>query len=152
MKIYLSGPMRGYKQFNFPMFDKAAAKLTKAGFHVANPAAHDRQAFPDIETWEGFESGDTEKCPKFILPESLAWDFAQILSSDAIVLLPGWEKSSGAKAERFVAESVGKMIFLYSDTQPAGLIVDTRPRMKYPELNMSWEVGGSLYDVYKDVM
>lgn len=138
MFVYLSGPMRGYKKFNFPLFDAVTAKLEKVGMRVANPAAHDRQAYPDIERWEGFESGDTTKCPKFILPDSLRWDFSQILQCNAIVLLPGWENSSGAKAERFVAECVGKAVFLYLPYDDGrdgfGLILDPRQQMEYPKI------------------
>ena len=113
MKVYLSGPMRGYPNFNFPAFDDAAERLATLGIQVFNPAAHDRQIYPDIEQWDGFATGDPAQCPQFNLPQSLAWDFQMILDSDAIVLLPGWAQSSGARAERFVAECVGKAVLYY---------------------------------------
>lgn len=138
MKLYISGPMRGYPNFNFPLFDHAQRLLEAAGHTCYNPAEHDRETYPDIEEWEGFASGDTGKCPQFNLPTSLAWDFASILKADGIVLLPGWERSSGAKAERFVAEAVGKTVFeIRMDGQRRmrwWLDVTEAPRMAYPQL------------------
>lgn len=138
MYVYVSGPMRGYPKFNFPLFDQVTVELEAVGMTVANPAKHDRKNYPDIEKWEGFESGDTQKCPKFILPDSLQWDFSQILQANAIVMLPFWEKSAGAKAERFVAECVGKKVFLYIPfvgfRSGYGLILDPRQQMVYPAI------------------
>ncbi len=134
--VYISGPMRGYHDFNFPLFDLAAKLLRGAGIDVFNPAEHDREVYPDIERWEGFATGDTAKCPKFILPDSLRWDFASILQADGIVLLPGWRASSGAKAELFVAEATGKMVWeleLLSGERFA-LHPVLNHQMKYPEV------------------
>lgn len=135
MKLYLSGPMRGHAFFNFPKFDAAQALLEASGHTVFNPAAHDREVYPDIEEWEGFETGDSEQCPKFNLPTSLAWDFAAILDADAIVLLSGWETSAGAKAERFVAEAVGRMVFVMKPSVVNGyyLEFDSVNRMAFPQ-------------------
>lgn len=134
--VYLSGPMRGYRSFNFPLFDVAAKLLRKAGIDVRNPTEHDREIYPDIEQWEGFATGDTTKCPKFILPESLRWDFGAILEADGIILLPGWRESSGAKAELFVAEATGKMVWEFEllsgerfTIRPIGAV-----QMGYPEV------------------
>lgn len=111
MILYLSGPMRGHPSFNFPLFDSVAKSLRSQGYGVMNPAAHDRDLYANIEEWPGFETGDPEQCPQFNLPKSLAWDFQTILDCDGIALLPGWERSSGARAERFVAECVGKEVW-----------------------------------------
>ncbi len=134
MKFYISGPMRNHPSFNFPAFDRAQELLEANGHTCFNPAAHDRTIYPDIESWDGFASGDTALCPKFDLPSSLAWDFASILEADAIVLLPGWEASSGAKAERFVAEAVGKLVLLYKKGVSGAyyLEADSVHRMAYP--------------------
>ena len=37
-KIYLSGPMTGFKDYNYQMFNDAAKKLRAEGFEVVNPA------------------------------------------------------------------------------------------------------------------
>lgn len=136
MKLYISGPMRNHPSFNFPAFDHAQKLLEDGGHLCYNPAAHDRETYPDIEQWEGFETGDTEKCPQFDLPTSLSWDFASILDADAIVLLPGWESSSGAKAERFVAEAVGKLVLLLKCWGEKNYYLEADPvhRMAYPTI------------------
>lgn len=136
MKVYLSGPMRGHAYFNFPLFDEVAERLRKLGMTVRNPAQHDRDIYPDIEQWDGFETGDPERCPKFNLPQSLAWDFAMILDSDAIVLLPGWEKSSGATAERFVAECIGVAVLYYVPLSDDTFYLeyDSTHMMQYPRV------------------
>lgn len=109
---YVSGPMRGYPCFNFDAFDSLAAQLEADGYDVINPAQHDREVYPDIEKWEGFATGDVDACPEFNLHEALAWDLTQVAACDELVLLPGWEESSGAKHERYVAEVCNKSIWL----------------------------------------
>jgi hypothetical protein len=107
MKYYLAGPMRGYPDFNFPMFDRVTAHLRSIGDEVVSPAEHDRETYPDIETWEGYTLGNTSLCPEFSLREALLWDLTQIMECDGIVLLPGWEKSSGAAVEHALARALG---------------------------------------------
>lgn len=142
MILYVSGPMRGYPNFNFPAFDAATAVLRDMGHEVHNPAEHDRGLYPDIESWPGFSSGDVVQCPAFNLSGSLAWDFQRILDSHGIVMLPGWEKSSGAKAERFLAECVGRYVFTIErgqqeDDMQSGrpyLLLDDRQMIQWPQL------------------
>ncbi len=72
--IYISGPMSGLPDFNFPAFYAEAARLEALGCDVVNPAT--------------------------INPEtSLSWcecmrrDIAALVFCDAVQLLPGWQKS-----------------------------------------------------------
>lgn len=110
---YVGGPMRGYADFNFPLFDAVAADLRDYFFiEVYNPAEHDREVYPDIASWEGFASGAIERCPQFDFHAAMLWDLNAVLKADALVLLPGWENSTGANHERYVAEVCGKHIYL----------------------------------------
>lgn len=114
MKIYLAGPMRGYPFFNFPEFDRGAAALRKAGHEVFSPAERDRSAHGDIasDNAKGDEAEATEK-HGFSLREALAADMKFICEeADAIALLPGWENSKGALAERATANALGLKVFL----------------------------------------
>lgn len=114
MHIYLSGPMRGIKDFNFPAFFEAAKVLEAGGNEVFNPAAR------DIEKY-GFqiaksETGDPKDISHlgFTLREAMAEDTNKICTwADAIVLLPGWERSKGAVAEKTLAEALGLDVFYY---------------------------------------
>jgi hypothetical protein len=88
--LYLSGPMSGLPENNYPAFHEAAAKLRAAGYTVINPA----------------ELG---------LPPGLEWiDYmracyvAMMLGkAEALAMLPGWRNSEGATAEWETARCLG---------------------------------------------
>jgi hypothetical protein len=110
MKIYVAGPMRGYPEFNFPAFNAVAAKLRAEGHEVFNPAERDNERHgTDIS--KGNAAGCEEKAAQehgFNLRVALADDLEFICRhADAIALLPGWEKSKGANAERATAVALG---------------------------------------------
>jgi hypothetical protein len=102
--------MRGIPEFNFPAFRQAAALLRKEGHVVFNPAERDTQLYG-----EAFSKTNPTGCEKlaaaqhgFSLREALASDIKWIcLHGDAIALLPGWEKSKGALAEKALGEALG---------------------------------------------
>lgn len=97
MHVYIAGPMRGYDHYNFPAFDAARDLLWSLGHDPVSPADMDRDVgiTEDSELPEGFTQ------------TALRRDFAAVLMCDAVAFLPGWEASSGARAERNVAESIG---------------------------------------------
>lgn len=104
MRLYIAGPMRGYELFNFPAFDEAAAELREMGHEVWSPAEIDREL--------GFDPEGTLEEQGFDLQAAMRRDLAIITNTiDGIVLLPGWERSSGARTERFVAETVGRSVW-----------------------------------------
>lgn len=109
MNIYLAGPMRGIPAFNFPAFDFAAAKLRAEGHSVFSPAERDRQVHG--LTLEDNPTGDEALATSavgFSLREALEADTAYICrTATAIALMPGWEKSAGANAERALAIALG---------------------------------------------
>ena len=97
MKLYLAGPMRGKPYFNFPAFHAAAAKLRAEGYEVFNPAE------------KGVEHGATEEDmnSQAFRRKVFALDLAWICEhADEIALLPGWEHSAGAVAERYAARAL----------------------------------------------
>ena len=51
-RLYVAGPMRGIKDFNFPAFDEAATFLRNAGYEVCNPADRDREKHGDEDDGE----------------------------------------------------------------------------------------------------
>lgn len=109
MKIYLAGPMRGYENFNFPAFDFAAEALRMEGHEVFSPAERDRKIHGT--KLENNKTGDEKEAAAntgFSLRDALADDTQYIAKhADAIALLPGWEKSSGANAELALAKALG---------------------------------------------
>ena len=77
MVIYISGPMTGIPEFNYPAFIEAKTLLEKEGFSVLSP--HEA---PKSETWEGY----------------MRHDLKLVCDSDAICLLPGLEEKSRSLA------------------------------------------------------
>jgi hypothetical protein len=102
-RIYIAGPMRGHKHYNFPAFDAAAERLRRLGFEPVSPADADRalgfdpMTLPDDHDWN-------------TLPEG--WDIREVAKRccDAVIgcnglyVLDGWKDSVGAISEFFLAE------------------------------------------------
>ena len=118
MNIYLAGPMRGIPDFNFPAFHKAAAELRAKGHTVFNPAERDEAEFGnitcpsgdenDFAKLVGFQSGLSVARNCFLADTQWICQFA-----DAIAIIPGWETSRGAKAEKALGEAIGlEIIYL----------------------------------------
>ena len=105
--LYIAGPMRGIAEFNFPAFLGAESVLRDAGYAVFSPARHDIEVMGfDYRNLTGHEN---LKALGFDLAESLATDLTYICrEADGIALLPGWERSKGATAERATALALGK--------------------------------------------
>src|SRR3990167_8164280 len=107
LRLYLAGPMRGYKDFNFPAFDKAAAKLRKKKWIVFNPADKDREQYG--KKINKSATGDLleAEAKGFSIRNALYEDTKFIcLEADAIAMLPGWEASNGACAEHALAKAL----------------------------------------------
>lgn len=88
-KFYLAGPMSGYFAYNFPLFNRVAAALRSAGFSVTNPA-------------ENFGGNDDLPYPVY-----LRRAVSQVAECDTLILLPGWEHSTGVAVELLTATSRG---------------------------------------------
>lgn len=95
--IYLSGPMTGLPEYNYPAFRSAAETLRSFGQQVFDPS-------------EAFE-GRTD-LPKEIYMRK---DIEELLKADVVALLPGWQTSSGAQLEVEVAKQCGIPIRLLEE-------------------------------------
>lgn len=108
-RIYIAGPMRGIAMYNFPAFDAARDKLRAQGWDPINPADLDRSigfdplALPADWDWTQIPPGfDFALCRKR--------DIEALETCAAIYMLPGWERSKGARAERAHAEWAGMRV------------------------------------------
>ena len=88
MKLYLSGPMSGHPDLNFPAFFREASCLEQCGYEVCNPA-----------TLNPYQGASPAEC--------LRVDLAALLECDGVAVLPDWEASAGARLEVQVANSCG---------------------------------------------
>jgi hypothetical protein len=101
MKIYLAGPMRGYPNFNREAFAHWASVLRAKGHEVFSPSENSGKLFgsavrDNAGGDEGKMGGDQMTISRTVFSIDLQWI---CLHADAVALLPGWERSSGASAE-----------------------------------------------------
>lgn len=104
-KAYLAGPMTGYPQFNFPAFFDAAAKLRASGWEIVSPAEIDNEDDKGaaLKSKDG-DARDVVAMNHKTWGDFLARDVKLIADSGitAIVFLPGWTDSRGARLEATV--------------------------------------------------
>lgn len=89
-RIYVAGPMTGLPLSNYPAFHAEAARLRSLGYEVENPADGAKQ-----ETWNDY----------------MRQALRMMLTCDAMVLLDGWQDSTGATIEVELAQRVGIQVF-----------------------------------------
>lgn len=99
MRVYLSGPMTGYPDHNFPAFNDAEQRLVQARYVVLNPARHG--ADPE-STWADY----------------LRRDLRDVLDADLVAVLPDWQASRGAVLEVHVAHQLGTPVV------PVGVLLE----------------------------
>jgi hypothetical protein len=100
-RAYISGPMTGMPDFNFPAFNREAARLRSIGYDVVNPV----ELNPDSTTaWH----------------DCMRRDLAALLECDVLALLDGWQRSAGAHLEMHVAHRVGIEIAIASELSACG--------------------------------
>lgn len=112
MKYYIAGPMTGLPQNNFPAFDAVAKFLRARGIEIVSPA--------ELDDPEDRELALTDQPATKTWGEFLARDVKLIADTgiEGIVLLPGWDKSKGARLEATVGLLCGLMFYEYD----AGMI------------------------------
>lgn len=85
--FYIAGPMAGLRCMNHPAFF-AAERLLRAAFpgrRILNPARNRPESeYPEWKDWM-----------RLAIP--------QVAEADVVYMLPGWEKSRGARLEHFLA-------------------------------------------------
>lgn len=93
MRLYIAGKMTGEPEYNYPAFHAAAQQWRLYGWDVMNPAAR--------------FSGQTDLPYEVYINHSLL----DVICSDAIAVIAGWEESGGAALEVQYARTVGKPVY-----------------------------------------
>lgn len=111
-RCYVGGKMTGVPEYNFPAFFAASKFMEEQGYEAINPAKMDLHYGYTLEKLENLTPTEFQE----FLKGAMKRDLDAIQGCDALVLLPGWESSKGARAEKAVAEWGGKRIgYLWSE-------------------------------------
>lgn len=110
--IYISGPMSGYEELNFPAFAKAAERLRSEGHRVISPA---EILIPDFPQEYKPQTTD-EKMSMWAA--FMREDIKQLMNANLVAVLPGWEKSKGACIEVELARNLGMNIVCATTLSP----------------------------------
>lgn len=96
LTYYISGPMKGYEDLNFPAFEAVTRQLQDSGIKVISP----HMLNPDKDN-----PGDLDY---------LRFDFEMMCKHcQGIILLKGWPKSRGARAELEIALTLEWPVYYY---------------------------------------
>lgn len=105
---YISGPMTGLPDYNYPAFQAAADRLRKLGLKVVSP--HEIPppvgTYTEEELWQYY----MDRCME------------QMDQCQAIVMLRGWPKSRGAVKELMRAQLQNWEAFYFYQENPGKLI------------------------------
>lgn len=112
MRIYLSGPMTGHPDWNYPAFHAAAERLRKLGHTVYNPA-------------DSAKSTEHTSRAEFLRDDLKLLAGSDWPPAEGICLLPGWERSAGSRMELHVALELGLVVFI--ETLPGHQILRLNP-------------------------
>jgi len=83
---YIAGPMTGLPGHNYASFNAVAVLMRGKNWLIKNPA-------------ENFDGDQTRE-----LSEYMTLDLRMVVDTEAIILLPGWRNSEGARLEATVAK------------------------------------------------
>ena len=96
--IYISGPMSGVEDFNYPYFEDVQSRLTVDGYTVLSPHEVDNSDVPVGEKSYGWY---------------LSRAIEMQLQSNCWCGLPGWVDSKGAMREFNLARDLGHEMILF---------------------------------------
>lgn len=121
MKLYVSGPMTGVPNHNYPLFERVTHALRVVGHEVVSPHEADlEEDLPHGESEDGLSVSDEE------YEELLSRDHRIIAEGDfdGIVFLPGWQESGGAGREGRMMFSAGGRAYIWAPWRPGYALLD----------------------------
>lgn len=106
--------MSNYPEHNFPAFRAAAADLRARGYEIVSPVELDEADGFDA-TAPNVESGSAQWATFLARDVHIVAD----PGIEAVIVLPDWNTSRGARLEVYIAAELGKPILRYPDLGPA---------------------------------
>jgi hypothetical protein len=101
LTYYLSGPMSGIEEYNYPAFTDAARMLRDSGVKIESPHENEWPVTSDVMT-------------EAQLWEAMMWVAeAQLGRCQGVILMPGWCHSSGALRELGWAKERKLPVYFY---------------------------------------
>lgn len=132
LKVFISGPMSGYEDYNRPAFFKAEKLLTILGYSVFNPA------------WLAVDDTWTSE-------QLLDIDFTALRYCDYIYQLPGWKSSIGANKEWKYATQMGIKGLVLTEGSNFAKILDHEFRAFCKDRDASYDCTNLLdFPIYHD--
>lgn len=92
MKIFISGPMTGIENYNFPKFNEVEKFLVSEGHEVVNPVKICKKYKKEVVLSD-----------RSVFDKMVNEELETLKTCDMICFLPGWDKSKGALKEFDVA-------------------------------------------------
>jgi hypothetical protein len=104
VRVYISGPIKGMPDGNKEAFAQRAKELVEKGHEPVNPWDINGDHSGDC-IGEPVEHDTVHRYGCF-----LRNDIRELMYCDAITLLPGWQRSTGATTELQVATAIGLVL------------------------------------------
>lgn len=90
-RLYITGPMTGYKELNYPAFERAVKELRTAGYRVTSPHEINKKIYEKKKYGKKYERAVRE-------------DVIQMLDRTThLATLLGWKRSRGSGRETRIA-------------------------------------------------
>lgn len=110
MKLYIAGPMSGHPDWNYPAFFTAETELHGLGHGTINPARTDGDTLA-----AALASAGNPDNPNRSHEYYLKIELPQMIGCDGLVVLPGWQKSRGARLEVEIAQALSMPLYVLRD-------------------------------------
>lgn len=95
-RYYISGPMTGIPEYNYPMSELVTKELRAKGYIIVTPT----------EVGNALEAEYGVERYALSYPEYIKANVIALLDCASIILLPGWRDSTGAKLELHIAQTM----------------------------------------------
>jgi hypothetical protein len=124
-RTYLSGPMTGYPEYNYPLFRTVSANLRRRGWTIESPHENPKPTQRDLDRCYCPPASAKEKGCE--CKDDRMWHYymvkcrEQVERCDSIILMPGWPESKGARQELEWALDLNHLVFAYDDMR--GIVI-----------------------------